>query len=228
MRKDASELCEEPVLPRVRRPPKRINDGAAQHVFYSINEYFRKEYYEAIDIIKGELEKRFSQQNFLLVREIEKVLLNNANAESASIPVEIQSLYHEDIDMDKLHIQLQMLPDAVKATPMNDIPIKRVTRIQTLCDIFNYHPSLKMLFAEVDKLLKIYLTIPVTTFTAEHNFSALRRIKTYLACLNHCMLLHVSRNKTDELNNVEIAKEFIGRNVEIAKEFIGRNERRRN
>ena len=43
---------------------------------------------------------------------------------------------------------------------MNDIPIKRVTRIQTLCDIFNYHPSLKMLFTKVDKLLKIYLTIP--------------------------------------------------------------------
>ena len=62
-----------------------------------------------IDIIKGELEKRFSQQNFLLVREIEKVLLDSANPESASIPVEIQSLYHEDIDMDKLHIQLQML-----------------------------------------------------------------------------------------------------------------------
>ena len=106
---------------------------------------------------------------------------------------------------------------------MNDIPIKRVTRIQTLCDIFNYYPSLKMLFTEVDKLLKTYLTIPVTTSTAERNFSALRRIKTYLrnsmtqARLNHCMLLHVSRNKTDELNNVE-----------IAKEFIGRNERRRN
>ena len=47
VRKDASELCEEPVLPRVRRPPKRIDDGAAQHVFPSINEYFRKEYYEA-------------------------------------------------------------------------------------------------------------------------------------------------------------------------------------
>ena len=52
---------------------------------------------------------------------------------------------------------------------MNDIPIKRVTRIQTLCDIFNYHPSLKMLFTEVDKLLKIYLTIPVTTSTAKRN-----------------------------------------------------------
>ena len=80
-----------------------------------------------------------------------------------------------------------------------------------------------MLFTEVDKLLKIYLTILVTTSTAERNFSALRRIKTYLrnsmtqARLNHCMLLHVSRNETDELNNVE-----------IAKEFIGRNERRRN
>ena len=154
------------------------------------------------------------------------MLLDSANAESASIPVEIQSLYHEDIDMDKLHIQLQMLPYAVKATPMNDIPIKRVTCIQTLCDIFNYHSSLKMLFTEVDKLLKIYLTIPVTTSTAERNFSALRRIKTYLrnsmtqARLNHCMLLHVSRNKTDEQNNVEIAKEFIGRSQRRRNYYI--------
>ena len=40
------------------------------------------------------------------------------------------------------------------------------------------------------------------------------------ARLNHCMLLHVSRNKTDELNNVEIAKEFIGRN-EICRNYFG-------
>ena len=47
------------------------------------------------------------------------------------------------------------------------------------------------------------------TSTAERSFSALRRIKTYLrtsmnqARLNHCMLLHVLRDKTDELNDCQ-------------------------
>ena len=51
----------------------------------------------------------------------------------------------------------------------------------------------------------------------------LRLIKTYLRNsmsqerLNHCLLVHVHRQKTDELECCD-----------IAKEFISRNERRRN
>ena len=131
--------------------------------------------------------------------------------------------------MDKLKIQLQMLPDAVKATPLYSIPIKHVTRIQTLCQVFNNHPSIKILLTEVHKLLRIlriYLTIPVTTSTVEQSFSALRRIKTYLrtsmsqAQLNHCILLHVLRDKVDKLDDKYIAKEFTERN-ERRKNYFG-------
>lgn len=153
VKNEAVTLCAKPELPRARRPPKRVDDGATPHVFSSIDEYFRKEYYEAIDLIKGELESRFSKPNFVLVREIEKVLFSSANGECTSIPEAVQSLYSNDLDMEKLHIQLQMLQDAVHSTPMNGIAIKKVTRIQTLCELFNYQPSLKKLFTEVDKLL---------------------------------------------------------------------------
>ena len=118
------------------------------------------------------------------------------------------------------------MPDAIKATPLYGISIKQVTRVQTLCQVFNNQPSLKILLTKVHKLLRIYLTIPLTTSTAERSFSALRRIKTYLrtsmsqARLNHCMLLHVLRDKTDELNEKDIAKEFIERN-ERRKNFFG-------
>ena len=46
----------------------------------------------------------------------------------------------------------------------------------------------------------------------------MKRIKTYLRSttsgnrLNHCMLLHVHCKKTDQLNMIEIAKEFVGDN----------------
>ena len=53
----------------------------------------------------------------------------------ASLPEKVKSTYHQDIDMDKLKIQLKMLPDAVKVTPMYGIPVKQVTRIQTLCEV---------------------------------------------------------------------------------------------
>ena len=77
--------------------------------------------------------------------------------------------------MDKLMVQLHMLPDAVKTTLLDGIPIKQVTHIQTLCQVFNNQPiaSVKILLSEIHNLLRIYLTIPVTTSTAERSFSAL-------------------------------------------------------
>jgi hypothetical protein len=41
-------------------------------------------------------------------------------------------------------------------------------------------PMAKRHFSEVDMLLQFYLTIPVTTCTAEMSFSSLHHIKTYL------------------------------------------------
>lgn len=223
VKKEASGLCDPPVLPRQRQLPRRIDDGASQHVHVSIEDYYRREYYQAIDTVIGELESRFIQESFLLVRKIETILLDSANGKAVSLPQEICSLYQKDIDFPKLKLHLQMLPDAIKAKPFDGIHIREVTKIQTICDVLNDQPSVKSLLTEIHKLLLIYLTIPVTTATAERSFSALKRVKTYLRNsmtqqrLNHAMLMHIHHQKTDELN---LSK--------IAQEFIERNERRRN
>ena len=58
---------------------------------------------------------------------------------------------------------------------------------------------------------------------------ALKRIKDYLRNsmtqerLNHCMLLHMHREKTDNLDLIEIAKEFVSR-CERRKNFFGNFE----
>ena len=79
----------------------------------------------------------------------------------------MKSIYREDLDMNKLKIQQQMLPDAVKATPFYSIPIKQVTHIERLSHMFDNQPTMKILLTEVHKFLRIYLTIPVTTSTME-------------------------------------------------------------
>ena len=75
----------------------------------------------------------------------------------------------------------------------------------------------KML-TEVDKLLVLYFTFPVTTSTAERSFSSLRRLKSYLrntmnaSWLNNLFLLHVHKSRTDALDLVTITKKFVAAN----------------
>ena len=74
------------------------------------------------------------------------------------------------------------------------------------------------MFSEVHKIIKIYLTVPVTSATAERSFLTLRRVKNYLRttmtekCPDHLILLHSHKHRTDELSIVEVAKEFAQRN----------------
>ena len=118
-----------------------------------------------------------------------------------------------------------MLPDLLKsfnsANPSQKI--KKITSLRTVSDLLNSDQSNKTMLSDVIKLLKIGLTIPVTSATAERTFSSMRRLKNYLwssmtqKLLNNLMLLHVHKDKTDEIDlNV------------IAEQFINVNERRRN
>ena len=71
---------------------------------------------------------------------------------------------------------------------------------------------------QVCTVLKLILIMPATNATSERSFSALRRLKTYLRSsmsqqteqrLNHLMLLHVHKERTDALDLEEAAREFI-------------------
>ena len=58
-------------------------------------------------------------------------------------------------------------------------------------------------------------TVPITSSTSERAFSTLRRLLTYLRAtmteqrLNNCMLLHIHKALTDNLDVCEMAKDFI-------------------
>ncbi len=74
-----------------------------------------------------------------------------------------------------------------------------------------------MLISEVEILVKLVLVMPATNATSERTFSALRRVKTYLRStmsqkrLNHLMLLHIHKDRTDSLKTqlVEVANLFV-------------------
>ena len=74
------------------------------------------------------------------------------------------------------------------------------------------------MLTEIDKLLRIYFTFPVTSATAERSFSSLRRLKTYLRStmdnckLNNLFLMYIHDDRTDKLDLLEVAKTFASSN----------------
>ena len=78
-------------------------------------------------------------------------------------------LYQRDLDMKKLARQVLLLPEltaAGKKTPELGNRNSE-TSLATIADIMCAVPLAKIMFAEIDKLLQLYMTIPVTTAPEE-------------------------------------------------------------
>ena len=211
----ANGKTSEPVLPRYRRPPAKLDDGYAPHRHGSPKDHYRAQYYEACDLIQTALDIRFNQEKLKPVANVEKLVLAAANTQDFSEHLTgLQaSCYRADLDIDRLRHQLHMVPEVInQALPI----VKRLTNFRTVCDAMNAKPVTKALLGEVHKLLRLYLTVPMTSATSERTFSALRRLNNYMRST-----MRQDRLNTDTIESEEIAKSFMSVN-EQRKLFFGR------
>lgn len=180
-----------------------------------------------LDILLGEIEKRLNQTSLGILNEIEDVLLSASNGVLKQVPKRIEELYSSVIDSEKFVRQISMFQDFIQACKATQ-GIRNITKITTICEIMNSSDLGKSMFTEVHKLLTIYLTVPMTSATAERTFPSLRRLKNYLRStmtqkrLNSVLLLHVHQDRTDKLNLNSIAADFISNN-ERRKNYYGHN-----
>ncbi|XP_003389518.1 PREDICTED: zinc finger MYM-type protein 1-like [Amphimedon queenslandica] len=216
---EAKEFTDDPVLPRPRKVPKRYDDGSSIHVFENPEQLYRKKYYKAIDLIIAEIDRRFDQPTLLLLKEKETILIESCNGKNIELSPTMQEMYQADINMEKLKLQQNMLPDEISTVNKNaNMGIHHVTRVSTVCQVFNVGKLPKSMLKEVDTLLHLFLTIPLTTASAERSFSTLRRLKNYLRStmtqkrLNHLILLHTHKKGTTGLDLRSIADDFISKN----------------
>ena len=129
-------------------------------------------------------------------------------------------MYQQDTDAHKLELQLQMFLDLVKHFKKSkNLPRLTVTKVSTITDMLVAIPIAKDMFSNVDKLVRLYLIIPVTTCTAERSFSSLHRIKSYLRSAmteersKNILLIHAHKEETDTLNLTEVACSFVFANT---------------
>ena len=114
------------------------------------------QYFEVLDLMTHELKRRFQQEWGMPVAEvIERVLCDAANGTfSGELPQELQ-MYKNDIDLTRLKVQLQMMPDLIRTRnqlPTNLVPIKKVTNVRTICDVMNDVSASKDMLERTDQL----------------------------------------------------------------------------
>ena len=142
----------------------------------------------------NELQSRFEQPSVGPVLAIERLLMKAANQESTEFEIGLlkESIYKEDFDFTVFERQVPVITDVIHQVFPT---VKKVTRIRTVCDALTEH-SYRQMLSEVHKLLRLYLTLPVTSSTSERAFFTLRRLLNYLRStmtekrLNNCLLLH--------------------------------------
>lgn len=111
VKSQSSSLTEEPILPRYRKAPKRYDDGSNPHQYQTPKDRYRHAYFEVLDVIAGELERRFDQPDIKIMSDIEQLILRASNNEGFDISDTISKYLEQDINCTRLKCQLSMLPD---------------------------------------------------------------------------------------------------------------------
>ena len=181
--------CEEPVLPR-RRAPKRIDEASSTtHFDATPEDMYHRYYFEVLDTLIGEIERRFESSSFTFYAKVENVLENAAIGKSVStrdVGVIVEHFKEALVELDLL-TELKMVKNVYceKSFAYKEFKEKIVLY--------------KSIFLQTSRLLHLLLVMPATSATAERSFSSLRHVKTYLRTtmkqerLNH--YLHPSRQK---------------------------------
>ncbi|CAF3799959.1 unnamed protein product [Rotaria sp. Silwood1] len=76
---DSEGLTEKPILPRLRRQPRRYESNIVPVNYASCEDFYQKQYVETLEITINVLQTRLTQKNFKMLCEVEHFILNISN-----------------------------------------------------------------------------------------------------------------------------------------------------
>ena len=209
----AEHDVDKPCLPRNRRVPSRLDEGTGAAEFpSSVEDCYRPQYYEALDLIISCIKERFDQPKYKVHRQLETLLFNAASGKPYEAEMKsVLDFYGSDLDP-------LLMPTHLEIFHTNFPTTVDVSLAEGLGFLRSCAPAVLELISQVTLLAKLMLVMPATNATSERAFSSVRRIKTYLRStmsqqrLNHLMLLHIHKSSTDQLSLVDVANDFIAGN----------------
>ena len=164
-------------------------------------QYKRALYFPVLDAFLSELKRRFDNKNVEVMCGIQAC--NPTSEHFLSVPklVPLAELYGFD------KVVLEMEAKLAKQT-------FQTRKLESTNDVLLALLSLKDAFPELTKLVRIALTIAVSTAQCERSFSALKRIKTYLRStmgedrLASLALLSIEREMSKSLSLDDVVTNF--------------------
>ena len=205
----------DPVLPRKRKAPVRYEVGSSDgHYPETPKALYRQHYFQCLDLIVTFIRDRFKQPGYQTLKNLEDLLLKAARNEDYQKELGfVLKFYQDDFNSSSLRTQLQLLTTSMT-----------ICKQPTLSEIVDYFRSLSPAQRScMAELLNLILVIPATNAVSERSASALRRVKTYLRStisqthLNNLMILHVHKQRMDNLNLKVCVNYFVSDNEHRSK-----------
>lgn len=197
-------------LPRRRKIPRRLDDGSAANTSPGTPEdLFRVQFFQVIDSALMHLDEEFQSTDLVKYNMLAAALI------SGNLDSSVVDSYPELSPF--LPQELTFFHSKFSGNTVEDF---------RLC-FKNMAPEVRSMFPQVERLLRLCLTSPASSCSAERSFSALRRLKTWLRStmtqrrLNHVMICHVHRDLLMHLNCRDLARAFVNNNNDTRKPIFG-------
>ena len=173
-----------------------------------------------MDTTINSIKSRFDQHDWGIMVNTQELLFKAIHQENFAAEIEVVcQFYSDDLDKHSLSAQLEHLPGHNENR----------SSIRTAKELIDFFQNMKLgerqNLGEVQKLVKLLLVMPATNAVSERSFSAMKRIKSYLRStmtnnrMNHLMIMHVHKDKTDKINMKHTANSFIGKTESRRKRF---------
>ena len=118
---------EEPTLPRRRKLLKNLDEGSEGILFQNPKDCYRKSYFEAISIIISSIQERFDQPGYRMYKNIGSLIIATIKGETAEeFFAAVTEFYSNDIDIDQLHLHLQLLATNYPQEQKESVTVRNV------------------------------------------------------------------------------------------------------
>jgi len=172
-----SLAVEPPVMPRVRRLPRRLDDGSLQPEDQQVKDVYRRLYFSSLDARITCLSSRFQNSAFELACNIKCVFIEVINTGNVPTTQNRTAHYGDDIDDSRLHLHLWMLGDFSRSA---EPPVTlTATGIADVVQRFTDNVVWLQLLPEVVSLLRLFLSLPVTS---NISYITVRQYTIYIVC----------------------------------------------
>jgi len=199
---------------RCRKVPARLQDSISDQylaetpVSGAYDKLRVDFYFPVLDLILGSLRERFEGRNKVIMDGVAALQFDNNSASSVEAVQKFAALYsHCGVSIAECSTQFEL---AKHNTVLTDRSLKT---LRTAWEMFCEH-KLTLVYDHLAKLLKIAVTLPVTSASAERVHSKLKMVKTALRStsandrMSDLIQIDVERDIADGMGLGELVSEF--------------------